>query len=148
MGEAENGGRPIPAWLALLDHTADEGVDVRAGSMQELFARAAWAMFRLLTDMRCVRAAETMAVSVEASDREALMVRWLSELNYLHQAKHKVFCRFEVREISDTRLIAKIGGEAIGPEHRVFKEIKAVTFHGLRVEERDGEWCARILFDV
>jgi len=40
-------------------------------------------------------------------------------------------------------------GEAIDfSRHRVFGEIKAVTFHRLRVEQRDGIWMAEVLFDV
>jgi SHS2 domain-containing protein len=26
--------------------------------------------------------------------------------------------------------------------------VKAATFHGLRVEERDGSWRAEVIFDV
>jgi SHS2 domain-containing protein len=86
---------------------------------------------------------------VEADDREALLVRWLSEINRLHQVRHRVYCLFNVRTISETAVEGEIGGEAIdSTRHAVYGEIKAVTFHGLRVEDRDGAWSANVLFDV
>jgi SHS2 domain-containing protein len=54
-----------------------------------------------------------------------------------------------VKRVSDTALEGEIAGEAIDKRrHAVSGEIKAVTFHGLRVEERDGVWTAQVLFDV
>jgi SHS2 domain-containing protein len=134
-----------PPWLTFLDHTADEAVEVRAGSLRELYARAAWAMFLLLADVAAAKPDETVLVDVAAPDREALMVQWLSELNYLHQTRHLVFCSFEVTEVTDTHLVARVGGARGVPVH---KEIKAVTYHALRVAADGGGWHARVLFDV
>lgn len=138
-----------PDWLEYLDHTADEGVRVRAGSQAELFERAAWGMVSLLYDPSQVEVRDCDPVRVEADDREALLVRWLSEINRLHQVRHRAYCRFNVRSISDTAVEGEIGGEAIDrARHSVYGEIKAVTFHGLRIEDRDGVWIASVLFDV
>lgn len=139
----------VPGWLEYLDHTADEGVRVRADSQAQLFERAAWGMMSLLVDVATVAPAGVEQVAVEADDREALLVRWLSEINRLHQVRHRVYCRFNVRSISDTAVEGEIGGEAVDrARHSVYGEIKAVTFHGLRVAEEDGVWTAQVLFDV
>jgi SHS2 domain-containing protein len=138
-----------PSWLRPFEHTADLGFTVVAGNEAELFSRAAWGMFDLLTDMRDVNAGERISVAVAAGDRAALMVRWLSELNFLHTTTHRVFCRFDVHKATDTEVEAEVAGERIDPaRHAVYTEIKAVTFHGLRVEQVNGVWSARILFDV
>jgi SHS2 domain-containing protein len=139
----------LPPWLEPMDHTADIGIKVSAGDPRELFARAAWAMFSLITDLRRVRPAESAEVRAEADDREALMVRWLSELNFLHQTRHVLFCRFDVSRLVPTSIEATVRGEEIDPaRHQVHSEIKAVTFHELHVEERNGSWTATVLFDV
>ena len=140
--------KTLPAWMTTLDHTADEGVEVHASSLAELFERTAWAMFSLLADMTAVRPAERQVLCVEATDREALLVRWLSELNFLHQTEHQVYSRFNILEMCDTRLMAEVWGEAIAVCHRVHKEFKAVTFCGLSIREEAHEWTARVLFDV
>lgn len=138
-----------PEWLEYMEHTADQGVVVLAASEEELFARAAWGMFSLIADMDTVAPRERVSVEVSATDREALLVRWLSELNFLHQTRHKLFSVFLVRLGSGCALRAEVRGESVDPQrHELAGELKAVTFHGLKVEQRGGRWEARVLFDV
>ena len=138
-----------PAWLQWLDHTADELMAVEAPDLPTLFSRAAWGMFSLLTDLDQVRPLEAVTVSVEADDTPALMVRWLSELNFLHTCRLMVFSEFTVLEASAQRVVAEVRGEPIArARHPIHTEIKAVTFHGLRVKKQDGAWKAHVLFDM
>jgi SHS2 domain-containing protein len=138
-----------PDWLQYPDHTADECVRVTGASLAEVFERAAWGMVSLIYDPETVSPAAAETVKVEADDREALLVRWLSEINRLHQVHHRMYGRFTVKSISDTALDGEVASEAIDKRrHAVFGEIKAVTFHWLKIEERDGVWVAQVLFDV
>ena len=139
----------IPPWIEYMDHTADAGIVVRAGTLPELYSRAAWGMCSLLTDMSTVRPETRTTVSVEATDREALMVRWLSELNFRHITQRTVFGVFDVRRVDETRLEAEVGGESIRPDrHIIFTEIKAVTYHLLEVAPESQGWRARVVFDL
>ncbi len=138
-----------PSWLEELDHTADAGIVVSAGNLSELFERTAWAMFNLILDMDVVRPVEQESMAVEGSDLEDLMVRWLSELNYRHITRARVFGGFRVKEINERSLRADIQGEAIAPgRHSVFAEIKAVTYHGLSIIATDRGFQARVIFDL
>jgi SHS2 domain-containing protein len=141
--------RETPDWLDFVDHTADAGILVQAPDPKELFARAAWGMFSLITDVNAVRLVDVDRIRVEASDRPALMVKWLSELNYRHVTEHRLFGKFDIVEISEEWLVAEVGGEKFDPaRHKIFTEIKAVTFHGLRLERDNDAWEAQIIFDV
>lgn len=138
-----------PSWLEELDHTADVGLVVRAGSLEELFARAAWAMFSIVTDPATVQPREKSLLSVQATDREALLVRWLSELNYRHITEHRLFSRFDLLALTDQALQAEVWGEKIDlAHHLVYTEIKAITFHGLQIAEAAEGWKAQIIFDL
>ena len=138
-----------PSWLKEIDHTADAGIVVRAGTEKALFARAAWGMFSLLTDMAKVRPVEALDLTVEAEDREALMVRWLAELNYQHNALCRLFCRFEIAGYGPCRLTARAYGEPLDrTRHVIYGEIKAVTFHALKIWKEQRLWRARIIFDL
>lgn len=140
---------PRPPWLRALEHTADTGMEVTAFSPEQLFARCAWGMFYELVDMRTVRPMVCRMVEVTASDQETLLVRWLSELNYLHAVEHIVANRFEIQTCTPTSLKAQVWGEPIDPtRHLILNEIKAVTYYLLKVEHRPSEWYARVLFDV
>ena len=88
-------------------------------------------------------------VHVEARDREALLVRWLTELLYYLDAEEMLFSRFEVEEATDTRLRARAFGERIDPQrHRLHFGVKAVTRHMLEVAPEDGGYRAQVLFDI
>ena len=141
-----------PDWLQEIDHTGDVGIVVTAPDRNRLYARAAVGLFWVLTDVEAVRDREAVDVSVEAADPEGLMVRWLSELNVLHVTQNVLFRRFDV-DIRDTGdglyLDASAHGEPIDPDlHTVFTEIKAVTFHGMNVEDTGTSWRVQVIFDM
>jgi protein archease len=85
-----------PAWLDYIDHTGDAGILVRGQDLRQLFARAAWGMFSILTNMDTIRVREKIHIRVEANDLAALMLAWLSELNYRHMTEHWLIGKFEV----------------------------------------------------
>ena len=138
-----------PEWLDYIDHTGDAGILLRADNLRQLFERAAWGMFSVLTNVAEIRLVEETRIQVEANDLPALMLAWLSELNYRHVTEHRLFGKFEVSVISDQIVFAEVSGETINPDrHTIFTEIKAVTFHGLRLEKSDNGWEAQIIFDL
>ncbi len=139
----------VPEWLEFIDHTADVGICVRAPTLKKLYARAAWSMFSIITDMDTVRSTQITRVEIEASDSGSLLVQWLSELNYRHVTTHRLYSSFDIISLGDQRLEAEIGGEPIDRQrHTIHTEIKAVTFHELRLAHDDKDWKARIIFDV
>lgn len=137
------------AWLEEVDHTGDAGFVVTAPDRRTLFERAAVGMFGLLVDIETVRTEEERVVSVEGSDPDDLLVRWLSELNFLHLTEGVLFKTFRIDELTDTFLSGSVRGERIDlRRHSIHTEVKAVTYHGLHVAMKDGEWRAQVIFDM
>lgn len=129
-----------------LDHTADVGIRAHGATLDELFAAAAAGMFSLVADLRKVRAVGEVEVRVKADDLEALMVRWLSELLFLHETQRLLLKEFDVR-IDGTSLDARARGETIDKKrHELKLNIKAVTYHRLRVDRKAG--LAEVIFDI
>jgi len=61
---------------------------------------------------------------------------------------HTVFRRFEVRVGADG-LEGTAWGEPYDPgRHPLSHEVKAITYHGLRVEPADGGWLAEVIVDI
>ncbi len=55
----------------------------------------------------------------------------------------------KVDTVSDTHLEATLRGEKLDPErHQLGQEIKAVTYHKLVVEEREGKWYGQVVLDI
>lgn len=146
---AEHSGKQICEGVELIDHTADVGLHVKASTLPVLFERAAIGMFTILTDISSVVPAQSESVEVCADDLETLLVAWLSELNYRHVVHHKLYSRFDVIEVGNGVLTAQVHGEQIDPlRHTIHTEIKAVTRHGLKLQQIDGGYEATVILDL
>jgi riboflavin kinase/FMN adenylyltransferase len=128
-----------------VEHTADACIRAFGQDLPELFANAAYGMFDLLADMEELHPTIEREVSLEAPDLESLLVDWLGELLYLREAHGEVYKEFEISTLSPTELraVAK-GGKGFVP--RV--DIKAVTYHDLKIEKIEEGYVATIVFDV
>lgn len=130
----------------VFDHTADTGITAYGAGVDEIFENAAYGMFGLMTDVDRVRPVGEVRVEAEAHDLGSLLVDWLSELLFIHEAENVFFAEFDVA-IEGFRLTAKARGEAVDPgRHRLQAQVKAVTYHMLEVNPKEG--YANIVFDI
>jgi SHS2 domain-containing protein len=133
----------------ILEHPADIGFRAFGASMAELYANAAIAMLSIAGDPEAAEPRAEYSIEVESGDREGLMVDWLNEVLYWFDGKLVAFRAFRVGEIGDRRIAAVGIGEPRDPQrHRARLIVKAVTYHQLRVEERDGQWIAEVYLDI
>jgi SHS2 domain-containing protein len=129
-----------------IDHTADVGIRAYGRTLDELFANAAEGMFSLIADLTAVKPVGEVEVRLEADDLPTLLLRWLSELLYLHEMQKLLFSSFEARVVG-TSLEGRARGEAIDKtRHELKLAIKAVTRHGLTVDPQKG--IAEVIFDI
>jgi SHS2 domain-containing protein len=132
-----------------IDHTADAGIQVYGQTLAELFANAARGMFSTLANLEMVKPVIGRQVIVSASDREALLVQWLADLNFLHLTQRELYCQFSIEKLNECDLVATVQGEAIDlNRHEIYTEIKAVTFHQLYIRHHHDRWEAQIIFDL
>jgi SHS2 domain-containing protein len=127
-----------------VEHTADWELEVWATDLPGLLEQAARGMFdlsgmRLEPEPRLRR-----AFSLEASDSETLLVKFLSELLYYGEKERIGFDQYQI-ELEGFRLKAEIGGARLVS---IDKEIKAVTYHRLTVRQVEGKLRVNIVFDV
>lgn len=133
----------------LLAHTADIGIIARGKDMKEAFINAARGLFNIMAEPRGIEVKESVLVKVNALDREVLLVNWLNELIFQTSTREMLFKEFKISYLSDTELKATISGEKIDrSRHRVNREVKAATYHQLKVEETPDGWLAQVIFDI
>lgn len=133
----------------LLEHTADMGIEASGETLEELFAQAAYGLLDILSGTPEGLCREEMIVAVEGTDAEELLVNWLNEILYLFEIKGLFPFDFEIEEIRGNRLLARVRGEPFDPQrHLIEREVKAVTYHQLRVEKTDGHWQAKVYVDL
>jgi SHS2 domain-containing protein len=131
------------------EHTADLGLRIRAADVNVLFAEAACALFATLVEnLDSVKQTRRLDLNISGSDREYLLFDWLKELLYRFDTEHLLFSRFEVRVGADG-LHGSAWGEPLDPQrHELAHEVKAITYHGLRVEETPDGWLAEVIVDI
>ena len=132
----------------VIEHTADAGIVAHGRDPGEAFANAARGMFSLIADPPRGRTDFHREVDLHAPDRETLLVDWLNELIFIFEVEHVILSRFEVLDVGDKQLRARVRGHRIDPaRHRLKSAVKAATYHSLRVEEEDGV-SIRVIFDM
>jgi SHS2 domain-containing protein len=132
----------------VIEHTADVGIVARGDDLGQLFANAARGMLHFIIEPRFVEGREERPVEVEADDIEGLLVAWLNELLVVLNADGFIPGEFDLEEVTPSRLRATVRGEPVDPSrHRFSLDVKAATYHALRVVRTNG-WSARVIFDV
>jgi len=151
------------------DHTADLGLRVRAADAAELFTDAARGLFSaMLANPDAVNPVEEIAIHLEGNNLEELWHDWLSELLYVFHGRRMALVEFHVdlnlpatgaapseNVDAETRvsppmiLNATARGEPIDPSrHQIEMEVKAVTWHQLKVEQSPEGWLGEVILDI
>jgi protein archease len=132
-----------------IEHTADLAIEGTAGDLAGLFATAGEALFALIADPNTIDPREEVAVSATGDGPEELLHAWLRELLAKFNLNGFVAVRCEIERITSDRVDGTIKGERLDlKRHRFYTEIKGVTYHDFKVWEENGDWRARIIFDV
>ena len=133
----------------LFEHTADLGLRVHANSLRELFIDAARGLLVMhVANPNDVRPLESKTISLTADGPAYLFFDWLSELLYAFETDKLLFSDFELK-IDGNKLAAVCRGEPMDQtRHRMEHEVKAITYHGLRVEQAESGWEAEVIVDI
>jgi SHS2 domain-containing protein len=131
------------------EHTADLGLRVRAADLNTLFAEAAKALFSAIVEnIDDVQPLHSLRVDLQSDDKALLLFDWLNELLFRFDADHQVFGRFDV-ECTGGALTGTAWGEPLDrSRHLLSHEVKAITYHGLRVEQEEDGWLAEVIVDI
>lgn len=133
--------------VEVVSHTADVGLRVTAGSLAELFAGATEGMLSLMWSCPPVPAPVERAVTVPGGDLVELLWGWLSAVLAWAEVDDACY-RDVVVHIGDGEVSGTLRGVPVADCAVVGPAVKAVTLHGLEVEETDGTWTATVVFDV
>jgi SHS2 domain-containing protein len=131
------------------EHTADLGLRVTAASREELFVEAARGLFSIMvTDLDTVQPVVRRSYTIPGVEDDYLLFDWLNELLYTFESEKLLLSQFDV-SIASGRLQASASGEVMDLQrHRMEHEVKAITYHGLRVEHTDSAWLAEVIVDI
>ena len=133
----------------IFGHTADVGLRMRAADLNQLFADAGRALFAvILVDLDQVEPRQQVRCRIDEPQREYLLLDWLTELLYHFESQRLLLKEFSV-DVSDQGLEAVAEGETFDAQrHRLDHEVKAITYHNLRVQQTADGWEAEVILDL
>jgi SHS2 domain-containing protein len=131
------------------EHTADLGLRIRAETPEVIFVDAAHALTNAIVENPLsVQLLERADLSIAGDDRTLLLFDWLNELLYRFEVDHRVYGKFEVR-LDSCRLQGTVWGEPIDHlRHKLAHEVKAITYHELKLVRENGGWMAEVIVDI
>jgi SHS2 domain-containing protein len=130
------------------EHTGDAGIEVEAPSRADLFACAAIGLARIMVAPDGIMPRETHTITVFGDSDDDLMHEALSDALDLFQCDGFIWRDVTVEERAGVIELKLLGEQFSRYRHLMLTELKAVTCDQLNVECADGEWKARIVFDV
>ena len=133
----------------IFEHTADLGIRAEADSFPALLVEAANALTSVLVvNPQAVHPTSKVDLVIEGTEPGDLLVDWLSELLYRFSAQHMLYCKFEIVS-HGSHIAARAWGENVDPQrHQIDSEIKAITYHNLKVEQDANQWRAEVIVDL
>ncbi len=136
-----------------IDHTADIGVEVEANSIVELFSETVNALINILTELPPeeikARIGKRKGIKekmiVKKDSWENVILDLLNRIIFLVDTKKLVPISLYIKEKKNTyRFLI----EMINEPSLLKREIKAATYHNLKVNEEKNIYRVTIIFDI
>jgi len=130
----------------ILEHPSDVKIRAFGKTKEELFVNAMLGMVAVLRPkIKDKKEKIKNKIKIESVDLNALLVDFLSEVLYQIQTKKEIYNNIKFTKLSDTELTGELTGQKI---ESFGEDIKAVTYHGLQIQQKNGLYEATILFDI
>jgi len=130
--------------------TADIGISVKGKTLEDLFENAARGLsYLLVKKFNFVNSFSLKKIKLKAPSTEGLLVKFLNELLFFYEIEFLLFTNTKFHRFSDSEIIADI--EFINLRNgnfTPFYDIKAATYHDLKIVKKRIYYHANIIFDI
>ena len=132
----------------LRDHTADVAVEAEAETLGEVFAEVAAGLTAAMCD-EWPEAGDRFSFEERAENREALLFDYLDRLIYERDVRDVLPVDHEcsVSE-ADGNWVATASARGVPLAGVAARDVKAVTYSEMELNETDEGWHAYVVFDV
>ncbi|MFI5323438.1 MAG: archease [Thermodesulfobacteriota bacterium] len=133
----------------VLEHTADVRIRVYGETLVDLLRNSALAMMSLMAGTEAVEPLAEVEFEIEGETMEEILVKMLGEILYAHEVREMVFSDVALDLIGGKKLKGRLMGEKFDPEkHELELDIKAATYHNLKIQKVNDRFMAEIVFDI
>ncbi len=129
------------------DLTSDVLFEAYGKDLKELFSNSAEALFSIICQIDKVKPSKTKEFDVNGTDLEDTLWNWLSGLIAVVDTDEMFFSKFEILEVDETHVKAKLSGESIRPEIGE-TVVKSLTMHRYKVEQNKNGYKFTVSLDI
>ncbi len=129
-------------------HTADVAVEATGENLAAVFSATAAGLTAAHAEAVPDDVGERFAVGVAADSREALLFDYLDELIYQRDVRSVLPTDHAVDVRRDGQWVAEASARGVPFDAVDAREIKAVTYSEMALEEAADGWRAYVVFDV
>ena len=139
--------------FSILEHSGDLRIRAEGQDFLEALAHASLGLLSQMTSPESVHEVEEQPVSVSGETTAEQAIAFLNELIYLAYGRHWIAKRVK-RLTSCHRTDCKelegvLLGEPVDPSRHEFRhDIKAVTYHDFKLEQKDGKTIIEFVCDL
>ena len=129
-----------------IPHTADQYIEAYGKTINELFENAALGLTNMM--VKDVEPKDTKKINITADSNEEILYKFLNEILVLRDSENIFLSNFKVKLKSKT-LEVEAKGEEFNPEkHEQGMDVKAITYHELKIEKTKEGFKVKILVDI
>jgi SHS2 domain-containing protein len=127
-----------------IEHTGECGIRVWADDLAGLFEEAARGLYQVAGGQPERGQSIERRLDLQAEDLEGLLVAFLGELLYLQEHEGLGFTEFDLQVRGQVLTGTMLGGDM----PIVTQPLKAVTYHGLKIEHHNSQYSCEVVFDA
>jgi SHS2 domain-containing protein len=135
-----------------IEHPADIAVALTAETLEKLFETGAEAWKASVMENSSTEIPFEFLIQNEANSLEELLVEFLSELNFMLVSKKLVYSKIKsitIEEKNNFKINAALYFEDFNQSwHQLKSEIKAVTYHQMKIQRKDNIYTTKLIFDI
>jgi len=157
VNEAKIVEHGLPGKFDYLEHTADVYILAYGENIIELLENAGIALFETMTDTNKINKRIYRDIEAHGIDLENLLYRWLEELLTIYYSENIMCSEIRVNKFVVSRENNEIDyfvkglcmGEEFDPErHEAKVEVKAITYHLMKIIREENGWKAYFVLDI
>ena len=135
-----------------IEHVSDAMVEAYGRTLGEAFAHSARALINLVGNVSKVDPHKIVSIETTGFDRKSLLYNWLEKVLLVLLIDNIILAKFEVkikRHKDMYHLFSTCKGDNfLRQKHEYKVEVKAITYHGMKISDKKGKVIIRFLVDL
>jgi SHS2 domain-containing protein len=135
-----------------IEHVSDAMVEAYGRTLSEVFANSARALINIVCDLSRIDLNESVIIETEGFDQISLLYNWLEKVLLALLVDNIALANFDltIEQSKDKyKLFSTCGGEAFSEQKHHYKvEVKAITYHEMKISRRNDMFIVKFLVDL